>query len=631
MKISISWLKEFVDFKENAKEISAILTDLGIETKAFDEDILEVEITANRGDCLSVLGLAREISAKLDLSLKLPKISFEESIIKEKIDLEIKPEVKKFVPYFAYRVISGIKIGPSSSKIKEKLKSYGFRSLNNVVDITNLVMVELGQPMHAFDYEKLGGKLSLRLSKKGESIFTLDGKERKLKAKSLIAQNKNNKIIDLVGIMGGLHSEIDNSTQTIVLQSAVFDPPTIRKTAKYLHHTTDASYRYERGVDQGMAKTALDRAADLIQKECGQAGEAKEIVNSEIEKRKIGFDSQKINALLGTDFSLDSIINSLEKLNFKISKKENDLSAIVPSYRLYDIFYWQDLAEEVLRLNGYSNLQSINLDKKEKAYNINFAFKENLKDKLVALGFSETLSSSFVSKADVQLFHLDFNNLIKIKKPLSLENEFFRPNLVINLCYQAAKNPWFSEVLLFEIGHVADSESEKQKLIVLALGKDNSKKLEEAKKTINEFLDASIEIKAIETKILEKFKIKKSISYLEIELPEKKQGDYYFTDLNFTKVKMPSSFPPAQIDLAFVADSNLSAKEIERFLASDDDVILCELFDEFASNKFGKNKKNIAYHLWIEDQKKSLSESEIAKIRESLIEKVNSRFATTLR
>jgi phenylalanyl-tRNA synthetase beta chain len=625
MKININWLKELVDFKETASQIAEILTGLGLESEEIDVNIISVETTANRGDCLSMLGLARELSAKLNLPFQLPESKIKISVNNQKLSLKINEDSKKFVPRFSYRIINGIKIGPSPKKIVEKIESYGFRPINNVVDITNLIMIELGQPLHAFDAKKLGGALNLRLSSDGEKILTLDGKEHTLKAGSLVGENQAGKLVDLCGIMGGFYSEVDVKTTNIILQAAIFDPINIRTTAKYLNHTTDASYRYERGVDQAMTLFSLDRATDLILKTAkGQAAEIEDLIIQPLEKRKIKFDFNKINKLLGTKFSDVKIKQSLEKLGFKIS---NDQIAIVPSFRLHDIYFWQDLAEETLREIGYSNLKPEILPQTKAITNQKFSQKEFVKDTLAGLGFSETLSYSFISRNDLALFNLDKNKLVKIKKPLSLENEYFRPSLYLNVLKQVTKNPWFSEVKFFEIGRVVDLNKEEEKLTVLVAGKNAQKELQGVAKA----LGIATEILEINPSITQKLKIKKPVFYFEIPILKLENNEYQFKILSLIKVKTPSNFPPAQIDLAFIADKSINASEIEKFLNKQENIILAELFDEFASDKFGKDKKNIAYHLWLEKMDGALSEIEIKQITDKIVSSVNFKFSTNLR
>jgi len=644
MEISLSWLKELARIGKTTEEVQNILVDLGIETEIKTKDILEIEINPNRGDCLSILGIARELSAKLGKPISLPKTQIKESDLGLKLDLNISKDAQKLIPRFTYRIIKGIKIGPSPKEIVEKLESYGFRSLNNVVDITNLVMIELGQPLHAFDWKKIGGKLALRLAKKGEKVLTLDGKERNLPEGALIAEDDTGKITDLAGIMGGFYSEVDEKTETIVLQAAIFDPISIRKTSKFLNHTTDASYRYERGVDFAMTKKALDRATDLILKIAGgeaglptealprrqaglaKAGKVEDLKFKPLEKRIIALDPEKLNYLLGNNFSKEEMKEALEKFGFKVLENEI-LKITVPSFRLYDIYFWQDLAEEVLRFKGYSSLPSENLTPQKSLLNLNFKFKENLKDILIDLGFSETLSYSFISDKDLRTFNLNKKDLLKIKNPLSKEFAFFRPNLEINLLKQVAKNPWFKNINFFEIGDIYFRGEEKEKIIILSTSRSQlEKNLEKLKKW-----GFDSEINQVSQKILDQLKIKKEVYFLEMDLVYPESGDFKFKDLKIQSCKIPSSFPPAQIDLAFVVDQELDSKIIEEEILKNPQAILTELFDEFKSSKFGKNKKNIAYHLWIEDKNKALSENDIENISQDIVKNIEDKFQAKLR
>lgn len=628
MKININWLKEFVDFKEGANEIAKILSNLGLEAEIVDEQTLNVEVTANRGDCLSIFGLAREISAKLDLPLNSPKPEIKEISGSGKLNINFSAEAKKLIPRYTYRILKNIKIGPTPVDLVKKLESYGFRSINNVVDITNFVMIELGQPMHAFDLDKLKNKLKLRLSKEGEKIITLDGKEHILKAGILIGEDKNNKLVDLCGIMGGFYSEVDEKTRNIVLQAAIFDPINIRTTSRYLNHTTDASYRYERGVDQNLALLALNRATELILKiSGGEAGRVEDLENKKIEHRIIKIDNLKINNLLGTNFSAKEMKESLEKLGFKIIESDNNFSVQVPSFRLYDIYFAVDLGEEILRLNGYDKIKPANLTKIIKKPNNYFSYKENLKDKLAKVGFSETLSYSFISRQDVPLFDLSENDLVRIKKPMSHEFEFFRPALYINVLKQVARNPWFNEVKFFEIGRVATDNFEEERIVVMSAQKDGRKELEK----IAQDMGLKVSITQVLSKITQQLKIKKPVFYFEFKLDDQIDKSFSYTKLPLKKAKTPSIFPPAQIDLAFITDEKVESNEIEEFLNKQENVILAEVFDEFKSDKFGAHKKNLAYHLWLEKKDGALSENEIKQITDKIVNLVNSKFSTALR
>jgi len=278
MKVSYNWLKDYVDIEKSPEQLADDLSLFGHEVESvekFDDDyVLDLEITPNRGDCLSILGLAREIGALYNLPIKQDKTSILRSIeestqIDKKIEVQIeKPEN---CPRFTARVVDNIEIKESPKWIQEKLATYGFRPINNIVDITNYVMVAIGQPLHAFDYDKIkNGLMNVRLSKKGEEVMTLDGKNHILSDNAIIIEDEE-KIYDLAGIMGGIKSEVDEKTKTIILQGAIFDPVLIRRASKHLNHTTDASYRYERGVDYEGTTGGVNTATSLILESCPEA------------------------------------------------------------------------------------------------------------------------------------------------------------------------------------------------------------------------------------------------------------------------------------------------------------------------------------------------------------------------
>lgn len=281
MKVSLNWLKDYIDIDKTPEELAEDLSLFGHEAEVdrpersrgiSSDAIIDLEITPNRGDCLSILGIAREVSAMYNTKLKYSTSKLR-SIVVTNLDKKIEVEIEKpeICPRFTARIIDNIKIGESSKQIQERLTTYGFRPINNIVDITNYVMVATGQPLHAFDYDKIkDGVMNIRQAKKGEEVKTLDGQNRVLDDGAIVIED-DEKIYDLAGIMGGIKSEVDENTKTIILQGAIFDPILIRKTSKYLNHVTDASYRYERGVDFEGTITGVDLAAEMIKESCPEA------------------------------------------------------------------------------------------------------------------------------------------------------------------------------------------------------------------------------------------------------------------------------------------------------------------------------------------------------------------------
>jgi len=628
MKISYNWLKEFINIKVTPEKLAHDLSIYGHEVekieKISNDYILDFEITPNRGDLLSIFGMAREIATLYNLKLKklnpLKKIPETNT---NKIYVSINnPDICQ---RYTACVIDQIKIKESPKWIKEKLKVYGFRAINNIVDITNYIMIEIGQPIHAFDFNKINkGQINIGFAKENQTIFTLDGKERLLDNETIIIKD-DKKIYDLAGIMGGLNSEIDGNTKTIVLQAAVFNPTLIRKTAKKLRHTTDASYRYERGVDTALTKEALNRAIEIINKVIPEA-KITNLVDKDNSTvpTKIIFNSNKINSLLGIDLSDTKVKENLNAMNFLVKKN----IAEVPSYRIYDVKIWQDLAEEVARKYGYNNLDQISFKKTKPNNNQQYKYKENLKDKLVNAGFTEIYSYAFCDEKLINLLGFKKDACRFVINSVAEENKYLRPDLSISLLEAIAKNPWAPEINVFELGKIFYKGEEKWQLGIAT----TEKKANILKNILNE-LKLPINIKNPNNDILDYLKIRKKVNYFIINYDEIKQLDLQYKN-NFKKiaVKAVSEFPPTIRDLAFIVEKSIDNQKILNSIqAIDPNILLVELFDEFESEKLGKNKKSIAYHIWLQDIKKPMDQKKVEKIINRIIDTISSKFKATLR
>ena len=634
MKISYNWLKDYVDIQKSPAELADDLSLFGHEVEAIekvgDDYVLDLEITPNRGDCLSILGLAREISALYNIPLKKEKLTILRSIdnfdrIDKKIEVRISdPEI---CPRFTARIIDNIKIAESPKWLQERLASYGFRPINNIVDITNYVMIATGQPLHAFDYNKIkDGKMNIRQAREGEEVMTLDGQNRILNAGAIIIEDSE-KIYDLAGIMGGIKSEIDENTKTIVLQGAIFDPILIRLTSKYLNHTTDASYRYERGVDFEGTIGGVALATALIKESCPEAkiGQLIDIKSKAFQPTQIEFDLDKINKLIGFKIDNQKVIEYLSRLGFKV---ENNL-AIVPSYRADEVKIWQDLAEEIARMYGYNNINKNQISKiKNQNENLEWTKREYLKDILKNLGFTEIYSYSFAEKDKIELLGGKIDTCVEIANPLSSETQFLRDSILPSLLGAIAKNPWAPEVNIFEVGKVFSQEQEKWQLGIAIVGKD-SRMLEEAKLKLN--IDA--EIKPVDQKILAKYKIRKPVQYLLIDLDKIMiEVKEYSKAIFKNKYQKISSFAPTVRDLAFIVSEDVAAKEMAKAIAQiSEKILLVEPFDEYASDKFGPHKKNLAFHLWLQELNKPLAETTTQEIINKVIARVEEQFPAQLR
>lgn len=322
------------------------------------EDIIDFEITPNRPDCLAIEGLGRETAVSLGKEFKNPRKNIDELKIEDKNEIEgLKVEIE--TPDLCYRYIArlvkNVKIAPSPEWLVRRLNACGIRSINNIVDITNYVMLEMGQPMHAFDINSIEGKhIVVRRAKNGEKITTLDEEERTLDENDLVIADET-KPVAIAGVMGGMNSEIEKDTETVVFESASFYGGAVRKTAKKVGLRTESSSRFEKGLSPENALRAINRAMELVEEiNAGEVVEGKiDVYPTKQKTNKINLDYDRINKLLGTEISKEEMIDTLEKLNIKV---ENDI-AIAPYFRT-DIEQLADIAEEVLRFYGYDKLDT---------------------------------------------------------------------------------------------------------------------------------------------------------------------------------------------------------------------------------------------------------------------------------
>lgn len=629
MKVSYNWLKEFVDIPVTAEKLADDLSLFGHEVEEVDsfgkDYVLNISITPNRSDCLSIVGIARDIAALYNLKLKK---HFSDQQLKTE-DLLQKINVIISEPgicmRFTARIINQIKIKKSPKWIEEKLKSYGFRSINNIVDITNLVMVELGQPLHAFDYDKINrGNVVIRKAKKNESLVTLDGIDRKLDENTIIIED-NKKIYDLAGIMGGLNSEIDSKTQTILLQGSVFNPSLIRSTSKKLKLTTDASYRFERKIDPNGTVRAVNYATELISESCQRAkvGNLIDIQKVKHQTKKIKISTNFINNLVGKQFSNQEIISNLQKLNINC---QNNLCKI-PSYR-QDLTIWQSLAGEVIRVFGINKLSRINVKPTKVNDNYDFIKKEYIKDIMVENGFSEIYSYSFSDEKLLKIMGTKLADCRFVVNSITPDNKFLRPSLESSIISAIAKNPWDPEISIFEVGKVFDKSGEKWQLAIAT----TEKKAKNIGKIIS-LLNLKTSIVSTKQNVLDYLKIRRQVKYIIVDLDEIRINPKSYEENLLNEIyKRVSDFPPTIRDLAFVVNKEMNPIDIKNFiLRQDENILLVELFDEYESLEIGENKKSIAFHIWIQDLEGPTNDRLVQNIINKIILELKNKYQANLR
>ena len=483
MKILLSWLREFVDVPGTAEQIAATMSVRGFAVEGIEslpefteavtadgtvartpatgaDAVIDFEVTANRPDCLSVAGMAREIATAYGLQVRRPVVggsSLALTSLKavEQSDIDIAIESKELCPRYA-GAVADVKVGPSPEWMQARLRAAGVRPISNIVDVTNYVLIELGQPMHAFDITKLGGgKIRVRTAQAGETIRTLDGQTRTLTPEMLVIADAEHPVA-IAGVMGGANSEVTAETQTIVLESAYFTPQQVRRTSKIIGLKTEASIRFERGTDPRLPVTAMERACALL--ELIQAGTARGTLVDRyplrLEPTVLRLRRDRVSGLLGTTVSDTDIKRVLDSLGFAMREAENGWDVTVPTRRV-DVLREVDLIEEIARHNGFDRIPAtfppVTVPPAPMDPRITQA--RALRTIMTGAGFSEAVTFGFVSTPAAAPFAAE-GDIVPIKNPLSEVFAVLRPSILPGLVAAVAHNRRREQrdVRLFEIG-----------------------------------------------------------------------------------------------------------------------------------------------------------------------------------
>jgi len=462
MKITYNWLKEYCDIKIPPERLAHMLTMAGSEVKTIDkagtDHVFEIEITPNRADCLSAIGIAREIAAITGKKLKVKPsaISLQPSAKGKKIPIEIRD--KKLCPRYSGRVITGAKVADAPAWMQERLKALDLRPVNNIVDITNFCLFETGQPMHAFDLDKIrGSQIIVRRAAKGEKITTIDGIERKLSEDTLIIADEKRPIA-IAGVMGGLDTEVNASTKNILLESAYFDPISVRRTSRKLGLRSESSYRFERGVDLEAVVVASDRATVLIGEAAGgAAGPLTDTGRKKAKTNSISFDVTRSSRLLGVDISSAAAKAIFKSLGLGATGSGNALKVTIPSFRP-DLKNEADLDEEAARIYGYEKIPTTipRMVNQPRRKDFSRTVQEKIREVLIAGGLTEVVTHSLISRDSLKRFSPDETGAIEIVNPLSAEQEMMRPTLFPGMLNSILwnLNRKVANLKLFELGNV---------------------------------------------------------------------------------------------------------------------------------------------------------------------------------
>lgn len=667
--------EDFPDAPEDGIYILEPGVELGKDIKevmGINETSIEFEITSNRPDCMSILGLAREAAVTLKKEFKKPqlKVLEEGDEAKNYISVEIKdPDL---CPRYAARVVKDVKIAPSPKWMRDRLRAAGVRPINNIVDITNYVMLEYGQPMHAFDLKDVqGNKIIVRRALDGETVKTLDDQDRNLDTSMLVIADEN-RAIAVAGVMGGANSEISDSTKTILFESANFNGASVRLTAKKLGLRTEASARFEKGLDAENVVPALERAVQLVE-ELGAGTVCKGIVDCYVKKPipvTLNLRPDKINAFLGTNISKAEMIEILKALEFEIDESTNTVK--VPTFRS-DVEGEADLAEEIARFYGYNKIEPTLLSGKaatlgRKTYKQ--SIEDLIKDTMVSCGLYETFTYSFTSPKDFDKLNLPQDSSLRkavvISNPLGEDYSIMRTTTITDMLKVISTNynRRIEEARLFEMSLVYLPESLPIKELpkekpILTIGMYGKTDFYELKGTVEELLSrlgieeyefvpvkdnptfhpgrtASLIIKGecvgiigeVHPAVSEKFECPERTYLAEIEIESLVKNAALESEY-----KPLPKFPAVSRDIAMLVKDEIMVKQIEDIIKQRAGKILedIKLFDVYKGKQVPEGMKSVAYSITFRASDRTLTDEEVGKAMTKILDGLKKNIEAQLR
>ena len=647
-------------------------TPIGIEIKDYfglNEDVVEFEITSNRPDCFSVIGLARETAAtfKRPFNLKKPEFSENNENINDTLSVEVlNPD--KCMRYCA-KMVKNVKIGPSPKWLVSRLRACGVRSINNIVDITNYIMLEYGQPMHAFDLRDLAqNKIIVRDAKDGEIIKTLDEQERKLCSADLVISD-GEKAVAVAGVMGGFNSEVKDDTTTVIFESATFDASSVRLTAQRIGLRTESSSRFEKGLDTNNALPAIERACELVQMlDCGEiVGGTIDVIGTQKEQKVHTLRPDKINAFLGTDLSTEEMIGYLKALEFTVD--ENNMTVIAPTFRP-DIEAEADIAEEIARFYGYDKIPVTALSGNATRGRLTSlqSARNKISSLLTAQGLNEICTYTFTGPAifDKLLIpeNSDLRNCVTITNPLGEDTSIMRTTSVASMLSALSYNynhqnsaaklfeiatiyiptqkgqlpnepeiitlGMYGNVDFFDLKGVCEALFKNMNISNVSYVADTKNPTYHPGRCANVLIDDEVigTIGEIHPDVLKNFDIEEKAYVAEISLEK------VFNAINDDiKFKPLPKFPSVTRDIAMLVDKTTPVGDIEKVIKRASGALLenISLFDVYEGAQIPDGKKSVAYNISYRASDRSLTNEEINKIFTKIVKDLEYKLGAQLR
>jgi len=670
MHVPFEWLKEFVEITVSPEEIAEKLTMIGLEVVGIEsvdgDKVFDVDVTPNRPDCLSMVGIAREVSAAYRIPLKIPDHVLETK--QPESDFSIEIVCPELCHRYTGRYIRNVTITGSPSWLKKRLEKCGIRAINNIVDITNYVLLEFGHPLHAFDADKIhDNRIIVNTAGKNKKIITLDGIERAVPEDALLIWDSSRPIA-IAGVMGGLGTEVDSNTKNIFLESAYFAPVSIRKTSKKLNLSSESSYRFERGTDIEFLENALNRTARLVGEIAG--GTIHEIIDAypvNYIPEPVRVKGERINKILGTELSTRDMLEVLERLGMGAEDKRDFFLVYPPSYRR-DIQREHDIAEEVARFFGYDRIRTafpkVHLSPgvlKKQSDDI-----DRVRSVMKKSGFTEVITYSFMSPSSLDMLHLPRTDgrrhTIEIRNPLRQEESLLRTTLIPALLgtFKYNLDRGQKDIRFFEISGIFQDIGEALPLEEPRLGglcyRENVPSL--WREDVSGFFLTKGALESIfmefkigevaftpssepflhQGKAADVYGAGSRLGFIGVISPDvaesldlKKQSPeitVFEINLDLFRTLIPEAihyvpvpkYPPVQRDIAVVVDETMPASEIQTMIKTFSELIEeVSIFDVYRGKHIPDGKKSLAFNIVYRSRDKTLKDEEVERIHMSLV------------
>ena len=660
MRVPVEWLKDVVSVRASADQLAKMLTGVGLETVADKDNVLEVDIIPNRADCWSVRGIARDVAALTKTKVKSQKLKIKEISKRSSSVVKVEVRDRDLCPRYMARVIEDVKITESPAWLKKRLELAGVRAINNVVDVTNYLLLEIGQPMHAFDANLITeGRIIVRRANPKEKVTTLDGAEHYLDKDMLVIADAE-KVIAVAGVMGAANTEVKNETKTIILESAFFDPISVYKTSKKLLLRSESSVRFEHGVDWLGVEEALDRAAAMIA-QLGKGWVLKgkiDIKNKDRKPKIVTLRPEKVNQLLRTNISTSEMMNILKRLGFGL----NGVKVTIPLFRAADVYREIDLIEEIARIYGYGQIPVTmpSTAFSGKQVDQEGEFRQKIAEIMVGCGFMEAQTYSFVGPKDFTRCSLSDEKAVKVTNPMNIAESYLRTMILPGLLNVVVHNlnRQIDSTYLFEIGKVFKSSNDKLpkerwvlcgvatgspfmseidkgqvdyfylkgvlENLFAAVGVLNHKFFENNHQLLQPGKGAEITglglIGELHPEIRANYDLKKSVCFFEIDLSALRMR----MEKNKTYQPLPK-FPSVSRDIAMYVPRDIEYQMIVGLVKKTGGDLVEDVY------LFDKYKDSQAYRIVYRNEKKTLVDAEVSAVHAAIMEALESKLNIRVR